>query len=154
MRISDWSSDVCSSDLYITSRKAEDCKRTASQLAELGECIAIPGDLGTQDGIERVASLIAASEQRLDILVNNAGATWGAPIDDYPEAGWDKVVDLNMKSPFFLTQRLLPLLRAAASPAVPARIINIASVNGIHPPEFPTYAYSADRKSTRLNSSH
>src|SRR3546814_13595351 len=79
------------------------------------------------------------------MMFNNAGATWGAPIDDYPEAGWDKVVDLNMKSPFFLTQRLLPLLRAAASPAVPARIINIASVNGIHPPEFPTYAYSASK---------
>jgi NAD(P)-dependent dehydrogenase (short-subunit alcohol dehydrogenase family) len=131
--------------VYVTSRKAEDCKRTADQLAELGECIAVPDDLGTREGIGRVASLVAASEQRLDILVNNAGATWGAPIDDYPEAGWDKVVDLNMKSPFFLTQRLLPLLRAAASAANPARIINIASVNGIHPPDFPTYAYSASK---------
>lgn len=131
--------------VYITSRKAEDCEQTAAKLAEFGECTAIPENLGTTDGIDRVASRIAASEPRLDILVNNAGATWGALIDDYPEAGWDKVVDLNMKSPFFLTQRLLPQLRAAASPANPARIINIASVNGIHPPDFPTYAYSASK---------
>jgi NAD(P)-dependent dehydrogenase (short-subunit alcohol dehydrogenase family) len=96
-------------------------------------------------GIDALANEIAARETRLDILINNAGASWGAPIDDYPESGWDKVVDLNMKSPFFLTQKLLPLLRIAATAEAPARVINIASVNGLQPPGLETYAYSSSK---------
>ena len=96
-------------------------------------------------GITGLAAAIAERESKLDVLVNNAGATWGAPIDEYPEDGWDKTVDLNTKSVFFLTQKLLPQLRAAATADNPARVINIASVNGIEPPALETYAYSTSK---------
>lgn len=131
--------------VYISSRKAEVCDRVAEELSEYGTCISLPFDLGGMDGIEGLANAVKARESRLDVLVNNAGATWGAPIDEYPEDGWDKTVDLNVKSIFFLTQKLLPLLRAAASADEPARVINIASVNGIEPPGLETYAYSTSK---------
>jgi NAD(P)-dependent dehydrogenase (short-subunit alcohol dehydrogenase family) len=131
--------------VYISSRKAEACERIAQELSAKGRCIALPFDLSTMEGVEGLAAALGAREERLDILVNNAGAAWGAPIDDYPEAGWDKVVDLNLKSVFFQTTRLLPMLRAAASAETPARVINISSVNGIVPPELETYAYSASK---------
>jgi NAD(P)-dependent dehydrogenase (short-subunit alcohol dehydrogenase family) len=131
--------------VYISSRKADACQRLAEELAAHGHCVALPADLSTMAGIEAVAAAVAERESRLDILVNNAGATWGAPLDDYPEAGWDKVVDLNMKSVFFQTVRLLPLLRKGAAPDSPARVINIASVNGIEPPDLETYAYSSSK---------
>ena len=131
--------------VYISSRKAEVCDRVAEELSEYGTCISLPFDLGGMDGIEGLANAIKERESRLDVLVNNAGATWGAPIDDYPEDGWDKTVDLNVKSIFFLTQKLLPLLRAAATAEEPSRVINIASVNGIEPPALETYAYSTSK---------
>lgn len=131
--------------VYISSRKPDACHRLAEELSALGDCTPLPFDLSTLTGVEALAAELAARESRLDILVNNAGATWGAPIDDYPEAGWDKVVDLNMKSVFYQTTRLLPLLRAAATAASPARVINIASVNGLAPPALETYAYSASK---------
>ena len=131
--------------VYISSRKAEVCDRVAEELSEYGTCISLPFDLGGMDGIEGLANAVKERESRLDVLVNNAGATWGAPIDEYPEDGWDKTVDLNVKSIFFLTQKLLPLLRAAASADEPARVINIASVNGIEPPALETYAYSTSK---------
>ncbi|MDX5329939.1 MAG: SDR family oxidoreductase [Caulobacteraceae bacterium] len=131
--------------VYISSRKAEVCDRVAEELSEYGTCISLPFDLGGMDGIEGLANAVKERESRLDVLVNNAGATWGAPIDEYPEDGWDKTVDLNVKSIFFLTQKLLPLLRAAASADEPARVINIASVNGIEPPGLETYAYSTSK---------
>lgn len=131
--------------VYISSRKAEVCDRVAEELSEYGTCISLPFDLGGMDGIEGLANAVKGRESRLDVLVNNAGATWGAPIDEYPEDGWDKTVDLNVKSIFFLTQKLLPLLRAAASADEPARVINIASVNGIEPPGLETYAYSTSK---------
>ncbi|WP_300573147.1 SDR family oxidoreductase [Phenylobacterium sp.] len=131
--------------VYISSRKAEVCDRVAEELSEYGTCISLPFDLGGMAGIEGLANAVKGRESRLDVLVNNAGATWGAPIDDYPEDGWDKTVDLNVKSIFFLTQKLLPLLRAASTAENPARVINIASVNGIEPPALETYAYSTSK---------
>ncbi|MGQ3017092.1 SDR family oxidoreductase [Phenylobacterium sp.] len=131
--------------VYISSRKAEVCDRVADELSEYGTCISLPFDLGGMAGIEGLANAVKERESRLDVLVNNAGATWGAPIDDYPEDGWDKTVDLNVKSIFFLTQKLLPLLRAAATAEEPSRVINIASVNGIEPPTLETYAYSTSK---------
>lgn len=131
--------------VYISSRKAEVCDRVADELSEYGTCISLPFDLGGMAGIEGLANAVKERESRLDVLVNNAGATWGAPIDEYPEDGWDKTVDLNVKSIFFLTQKLLPPLRAAATAEEPSRVINIASVNGIEPPTLETYAYSTSK---------
>ncbi|AFK55868.1 SDR family oxidoreductase [Tistrella mobilis] len=131
--------------VYVSSRKATVCQQIADKLSERGTCIALPADVSTLTGIESLVAEITAREQKLDILVNNAGATWGAAIDDYPESGWDKVVDLNMKSVFFMTQQLLPLLRASASAASPARVINIASINGINPTFLETYAYTSSK---------
>ncbi len=131
--------------VYISSRKAEICEEIANQLSKHGTCIPLPFDLGHMAGITGLAEAIAAREPKLDILVNNAGATWGAPIDEYPESGWDKVVDLNTKSVFYMTQKLLPLLRKAGTAEAPARVINIASVNGIEPPSLETYAYSTSK---------
>lgn len=131
--------------VYISSRKADVCDHIASELSAFGHCVSLPADLGSLAGVESLAAAFGARENKLDILINNAGAAWGEPIDQYSEEGWDKVVDLNMKSPFFLTQKLLPLLREAGAPDAPARIINIASVNGITPPILETYAYSSSK---------
>jgi NAD(P)-dependent dehydrogenase (short-subunit alcohol dehydrogenase family) len=130
---------------YITARKAEACDETAKRLSEQGECISIPGDLSTVAGIQVLADEIQARESQLDILVNNAGAAWGAPFEEFPESGWDKVMDINVKSPFFLTQALLPLLEASASANNPARIISIGSVDGLNVSRLPNYAYGPSK---------
>lgn len=132
---------------YITARKAEELMTTAEQLNQLGqgECIAVVGDLSTLEGIEAFTETLQAQEQQVDILVNNAGATWGEPIDEFPEQGWDKVMDLNAKSIFFLSQKLLPLLRKGADAEDPSRIINIASINGLTNPNMNNYSYSASK---------
>ena len=130
---------------YISSRKLDELQATASELSEIGECIAIQSDLSTISGVKAFADAIKAREQQIHILVNNAGAAWGAPIDEYPESGWDKVMDLNVKSVFFLTQQLLPALRAAGNQEDPARVINISSINGLTNPSLPVYAYSASK---------
>jgi len=130
---------------YITSRKAEPCLKTAEELSEHGECIALPHDLSTLDGIDAFVGEISEREKQLDILINNAGAAWGAPFDEFPEAGWDKVMDLNVKSVFFLTQKFAPLLRASASAEQPAKVVNIASIDGLHNPRIETYSYSASK---------
>jgi NAD(P)-dependent dehydrogenase (short-subunit alcohol dehydrogenase family) len=130
---------------YITSRKREELQAAAIELSEFGECIAIQSDLSTMEGLKEFADVIKTKEPKIDILVNNAGATWGASIDEYPESGWDKVMDLNVKSVFFLTQQLLPVLRAAGDHEDPARVINIASINGLTNPLLPVYAYAASK---------
>ena len=130
---------------YITSRKPKELQATADEFSKLGECIAIQSDLSTMDGVKTFAEAIKAREPKIHILVNNAGATWGADIDEYPESGWDKVMDLNVKSIFFLTQQLLPVLRKAGSLEDPARVINISSINGLANPKLPIYAYSASK---------
>ena len=119
--------------VYITARKAGPCEATAKELSAAydGECIALPIDISTVEGCEKLAGEIIKLEPKLDILVNNAGAAWGAEFDEFPESGWDKVMDLNVKSLFFLTKALAKPLRAAASHERPAKVINIASIDGI-----------------------
>ena len=133
--------------VYISSRKADVCDATAARLMETygGECVSIPADLSTVAGAELLADAIGKQEQQLDILVNNAGASWGAPLDEFPEAGWDKVMDTNVKGIFFLTQKCLPLLRRAATADDPARVINVGSIDGIKTAVFDNFSYGASK---------
>jgi NAD(P)-dependent dehydrogenase (short-subunit alcohol dehydrogenase family) len=131
--------------VYISSRKADACDRTAAELSAIGPCLSLPADVSTVDGAEGLAVAVMAREPKLDILVNNAGAAWGAPFDDFPEHGWDKVVDLNLKSPFFLTRALHAALKAAASAERPAKVVNIASIDGIAVNPLETYSYAASK---------
>jgi len=131
--------------VYISSRKAEVCDEVAAELSKIGECISLPADLSSMDGVKSLAGEIASRETSLDILVNNAGAVWGAPVEEFPETGWDKVMDLNVKSIFFLTQALLPQLKAAGTADAPARIINTGSIDGLGIPRLETYSYPASK---------
>lgn len=130
---------------YITARNADACEETARELSEFGTCIAIAKDMSTNQALDEFVEDFSTREDKLDILVNNAGAAWGAPFDEFPEDGWDKVMDLNVKSLFFLTQKCAPLLRAAASPEQPAKVINIASIDGIYVTDNETYSYVASK---------
>lgn len=133
--------------VYISSRKAGACVATAERLAAEygGECIALPADVSDLDGVDALAQQLSERESRLDVLVNNAGTSWGGSIDEFPEKGWDKVMDTNVKGVFFLTQRLLPLLEAGATAEDPARVINIGSVDGIRTPSFDTVSYGPSK---------
>jgi NAD(P)-dependent dehydrogenase (short-subunit alcohol dehydrogenase family) len=131
--------------VYLSSRKADACTEAERQLGADGPVVAFPLDLSTEEGCAELAERVANAEQRLHILVNNAGANWGAPLEEYPVAGWDKVMSLNLRSPFLLTRAFLPLLEAAGTAEDPARIINVGSIDGLHVPQFPTYAYSASK---------
>lgn len=130
--------------VYITARKAEACDAAAAEMSELGTCVSLPGDISTTEGLMDLVTRFRALEPSLDILVNNAGAAWGASFDDFPEAGWDKVMNLNVKSLFFLTQQLAPELRAASGDHL-AKVINIASVDGISLNPQETYSYHASK---------
>jgi NAD(P)-dependent dehydrogenase (short-subunit alcohol dehydrogenase family) len=129
--------------VYISSRKADACEATAAELGP--NCIPLPMDVSTVEGCKALAAAFAEREPKLDILVNNAGAAWGAPFEEFPEAGWDKVMDLNVKGPFFLTQALYPQLKAAATKAHPAKVINIGSIDGIRLNPWETYSYHASK---------
>jgi NAD(P)-dependent dehydrogenase (short-subunit alcohol dehydrogenase family) len=129
--------------VYISSRKAPACIETAEELGP--DCIALPQDVSTVDGVKALAAAYLAKESKLDILVNNAGAAWGAPFEEFPESGWDKVLNLNLKSLFFLTQALHSALKAAASHDQPAKVINIASIDGIRLNPQETYSYHASK---------
>ena len=131
--------------VYISSRKKEVCDQVARELSEIGPCHSIPADLFTDEGCKHLADELSEREPRLHILVNNAGAAWGAPIEEYPEAGFDKVMDTNVKGVFFLTQHLLPLLEKAARHDDPARVINIGSIDGIKVPFIENYAYAPSK---------
>jgi NAD(P)-dependent dehydrogenase (short-subunit alcohol dehydrogenase family) len=131
--------------VYVASRKQQDCDRAAAELSKLGTCVALPGDLASHAGTRALADALAAREPALHVLVNNAGANWGAPLADYPEAGWDKVMALNVKAVFDLTRMLLPQLEAASRPGDPARVINVGSIDGLSVPLLDTYAYSASK---------
>jgi NAD(P)-dependent dehydrogenase (short-subunit alcohol dehydrogenase family) len=133
--------------VYISSRKADQCDATAARLSAeyAGECISIPADLSTMEGITALASAIGERESRVDILVNNAGVSWGAPIEEFPEKGWDKVFDTNVKGVFFLTQQLLPMLEAGATNDDPSRVVNIGSIDGIRAPIFDTHSYGPSK---------
>jgi len=130
--------------VYISARKAEACNQTAQELSALGHCVSLPADVSTPEGMHSLVAAYAKHEPQLDILVNNAGAAWGAAFDEFPEKGWDKVVDLNLKTPFFLTQMLAPQLRKAAE-LKPAKVINIASIDGVTVNPQETYPYAASK---------
>ena len=132
-------------EVVISSRKADACEQAVAALAEFGPVRAIPADLARQDECTRLAAEVLAQTDTLDILVNNAGATWGEPLETFPTAAWDRVLDLNVKSPFWMVQALLPALRKAGTDDDPARIINIGSIDGIHVSPMPTYSYSASK---------
>ncbi|MEA2499118.1 MAG: hypothetical protein QOH26_1523, partial [Actinomycetota bacterium] len=140
--------------VYISSRKADVCEEVAAELSRAGTCIAVPADLSNLDGVEHLVEGVTAKEDHLDILVNNAGAAWGAPIEEYPESGFDKVMDLNVKAIFFLTQRFLPLLRKAGTADDPARVINIGSIDGLRVPLLQNYAYSASKAAVHMLTRH
>lgn len=132
-------------DVYISSRKADVCDQVARELSEYGRCTSLPADLGTEQGTLDLAKAVAERTSKVDVLVNNAGANWGAPIAEYPDSAWDKVLALNVKGIFHLTRHLLPQLEAAATPGNPARVINIGSIDGLHVPDLETYAYSTSK---------
>jgi NAD(P)-dependent dehydrogenase (short-subunit alcohol dehydrogenase family) len=128
--------------VYICARKADACDQTAQELSKDGGiCISIPGNVSSVEGARALAAAVIEREPKVDILVNNAGAAWGSTFDEFPEEGWDKVMDLNAKAPFFLTQAMAPALRRAASAARPAKVINIASIDGIYLTHRETYSY-------------
>jgi 2-deoxy-D-gluconate 3-dehydrogenase len=133
--------------VFLSSRKAEVCDATANRLAEQfdAEVVSLPADLSGLDGVGDLADRLAAREDHLDILVNNAGVSWGASLEEFPENGWDKVMDTNVKGVFFLTQRLLPLLEARATAEEPSRVVNIGSVDGIRSPTFDTWSYGPSK---------
>ena len=131
--------------VYVSSRKASVCEEVAAELSKVGTCEALPADLATEDEARRLASELASRESALHILVNNAGANWGAPLEEYPDDAWDKVLALNVKAIFHLTRAALPRLEAAATDEDPARVINVGSIDGIQVPLLETYAYSASK---------
>ena len=137
-------------EVVISSRKADVCDEVAAQLSEVGSCESMPADLSTPDGVDALAAAVAARHDAVHLLVNNAGATWGAPMDDYPDEAWDKVHATNVKAPFRLTAKLLPQLRAAATEDDPARVINIGSVYGIRVPDTENYAYAASKAAVHM----
>jgi NAD(P)-dependent dehydrogenase (short-subunit alcohol dehydrogenase family) len=131
--------------VYISSRKADACATAAEELSAYGEVVAIPADLSNEPECVRLASEVGEREDRLHVLVNNAGATWGEPLEQFPAAAWDKVIDVNLKAPFFLTRAFLPMLERAASDDDPARVVNIGSIDGLHVNPMPHYPYSASK---------
>ena len=131
--------------IVISARKVAELNAARDELSHFGEVHAVPADVSTVEGVRHLAAQVSAHFPSLSILVNNAGAAWGQPLDEFTEAGWDRTVDTNMKSLFFLTQALLPNLRAAATDADPARVINIGSIDGLHVNPLDTYAYAASK---------
>jgi NAD(P)-dependent dehydrogenase (short-subunit alcohol dehydrogenase family) len=131
--------------VVISSRKEQACVEAQRQLSEFGDVRAIPADLSRHDECLRLADLVASEDEGLHILVNNAGATWGEPLETFPDAAWDKVLDLNLKSPFWLVQALLPALRRAGTADDPARVVNVGSIDGIHVSKLPVYSYASSK---------
>lgn len=140
--------------VYISSRKASVCDAVATELSKSGFCVALPADLSTEEECQRLALEMAAHEDHLDILVNNAGATWGAPIEEFDEAAWERVLALNVKGVFHLTKALVPLLRAGGTSEDPSRVINIGSIDGIHVPILNTFSYSASKAAVHQLTRH
>ncbi len=141
--------DAGASKVIITARKAEALESTANRLnekaAEGQTVVAIPGDLGTPEGITAFADAVKADNDAIDILVNNAGAAWGAPFGEYPVDGWDKVMNVNVRSIYFLTEALADHLRGAGTEDDPARVINVGSVDGLRACDIEHYAYSTSK---------
>jgi NAD(P)-dependent dehydrogenase (short-subunit alcohol dehydrogenase family) len=131
--------------VYVSSRHADACERVAKELSQHGQCRAVAADLGSESGARELAAAVAGREAAVHVLVNNAGANWAAPLAEYPDSAWDKVLALNVKGVFHTTRALLPQLRAAVRPGDPARVINVGSIDGLRVPIFETYAYSASK---------
>jgi NAD(P)-dependent dehydrogenase (short-subunit alcohol dehydrogenase family) len=131
--------------VYISSRKAEAGEKAVAELSKYGVVLSVPADLSREEECLRLAAEVDKSEECVNILVNNAGTNWAAPLAEFPAAGWDKVVDLNLKTPFYLTRAFLPLLEAAGTVDDPARVINVGSIDGLRVPEFHTYSYAASK---------
>lgn len=136
--------------VVISARKTVACDEAARELSEFGTCISHPADLSTDEGIESLAAKVAEISPTLDVLVNNAGATWGAPVDDFPAAGFDKIFDINVKAIFLLTQKLLPQLRSAAKAEDPARVINIGSIDGLVVSGSENFSYGASKAAVHM----
>jgi NAD(P)-dependent dehydrogenase (short-subunit alcohol dehydrogenase family) len=130
---------------YISSRKKEILEKTAAELSKRGACVAIQADCSTEAGCNELAAVIAEREPALNILVNNAGANWGAPLAEFPDSGWDRVLNLNVKGVFHLTRALLPQLEKGAKAGDPGRVINIGSIDGLRVPMLDTFSYSASK---------
>ncbi|MDX2380734.1 MAG: SDR family oxidoreductase, partial [Acidimicrobiia bacterium] len=139
---------------YITARKAAACDEAAARLSESGECISIPADIASPDGLADFVAAVTDREQQIDILVNNAGAAWGAPLGEFPDTGFDKVLNINVRAPFMLTQALLPQLERGASADDPARVIMIGSIDGLHVPAGDNYSYSASKAGVHMLGRH
>lgn len=131
--------------VYIASRKADVCEQVAEELSAAGTCIALSADLSTEADCRKLAAEVAGRESALHVLVNNAGANWGAPLEEYPDAAWDKVLALNVKSIFHLTRALVPQLEKASAADDPARVMNVGSIDGLQVPLLETYAYSTSK---------
>lgn len=131
--------------VVIASRKESACRRTAEELADFGDCSYSTVDVTDIASIRELASFLSERDDKLDILINNSGTGWAQSLADYPVRGWDKVFDVNVRAPFFLIQSLLSLLRAAATPESPARIVNVGSVAGIHTRSAGNYAYGSSK---------
>jgi NAD(P)-dependent dehydrogenase (short-subunit alcohol dehydrogenase family) len=140
--------------IVISSRKEADLKATAEALSAHGDCVAIPADLSGPDGARDLAAAVAERFPKLSILVNNAGATWGAPLEEFPQSGWDRVIGTNLEGIFHLTTALLPQLRAAADAEDPARVINIGSIDGLRVPITENYSYSASKAAVHMLTRH
>ena len=141
-------------NVLISSRKEAELLSTAEELSTLGSCQAIPADLSSPEGARALAAQVRERAEALSILVNNAGATWGAPLEEFPESGWDRVIHTNVEGIFHLTTALLPALREAATDTNPARIINIGSVDGLRPPVMENYSYSASKAAVHMLTRH
>jgi NAD(P)-dependent dehydrogenase (short-subunit alcohol dehydrogenase family) len=140
--------------VYISSRKADVGDALANELSAHGTCVSLPADLSSEDECRRLANELASREDHLDVLVNNAGATWGAPMAEYDEKAFERVLALNVKGVFHLTKYLRPLLEASASAEAPSRVINIGSIDAIHVPSLETYAYSASKAAVHQLTRH
>ena len=140
--------------VYISSRKVAACEETVAELSAFGDIVAIPADLSDPAESERLANEITANDASVDILINNAGATWGAPMEEFDEDAWEKVLSVNVKGIFHLTKHLKPALLAAGSAQAPASVINIGSIDGLRVPTLETYSYSASKAAVHMLTRH
>lgn len=141
-------------DVIISARKADQVAAAAEELGKLGSCTPIVADVSSQDGVAALAAAVAERTPRLDVLLNNAGATWGAPLEEFPDDAWDRVLDVNVRGVFELTVALLPQLRAAATAEDPARVINVGSIDGLRVPLTENYSYSASKAAVHMVTRH
>jgi NAD(P)-dependent dehydrogenase (short-subunit alcohol dehydrogenase family) len=140
--------------VYISSRKVDELAAAAERLSEHGQVDALPADLSTEAGCAALATEIAAREPKVHALFNNAGATWGAPLEEFPDKAWDRTLDLNVKGVFHLTKLLLPVLRAASIPEDPARVVNVGSIDGLRVPSLDNFSYSASKAAVHMLTRH